>query len=351
MTGAQLAGQAKRIRPETVRILLTGQRTLDTAIDGINQGEIFRFLNKPFEDEQLRAAVAEAVQRHQELLALSGDRAAPRASRSSCARRSKPSTRASPRSSATDGHYVVTADPWSDALDARPRRARPQAGALMAVSETTRTPTSRGSRARATRRSRRAALYALATLGSRMPAFHHDAASKLQSLMMALDEISELTSADAVDLRSADRHGARGAARAQPAPRGEPRAREGAAAHAHRAPASWSRARPAAAGVRAARRCFREVDVRVAAPAIRHALAVLLDLAAARSPRPRRRRRRVALDGSASCCAERADRTPAKRPRMPASARDRGVRHRARAGRCAVRRTASSSRADCAAER
>jgi len=35
-------------------------------------------------------------------------------------------------------------------------------------------------------------LYELATLGSRMPAFHHDAASKLQSLIMALDEISEL---------------------------------------------------------------------------------------------------------------------------------------------------------------
>ena len=47
MTGAQLAGQVKRIRPETVRLLLTGRRTLDTAIDGINQGEIFRFIGKP----------------------------------------------------------------------------------------------------------------------------------------------------------------------------------------------------------------------------------------------------------------------------------------------------------------
>ena len=36
-------------------------------------------------------------------------------------------------------------------------------------------------------------LYELATLGSRMPSFHHDAASKLQSLMMALDELSELS--------------------------------------------------------------------------------------------------------------------------------------------------------------
>ena len=74
MTGAQLAGHARRIRPETVRILLTGRKTLDTAIDGINQGEIFRFLGKPFDPEQLRQAVRDGVVRHQELLAMSGDR-------------------------------------------------------------------------------------------------------------------------------------------------------------------------------------------------------------------------------------------------------------------------------------
>lgn len=74
MTGAQLAGLVKRMRPETVRILLTGRRTLDTAIDGINQGEIFRFIGKPFEDKALRQAVLEGVQRHVELMALSGER-------------------------------------------------------------------------------------------------------------------------------------------------------------------------------------------------------------------------------------------------------------------------------------
>lgn len=75
MTGAQLAGHARRVRPETTRILLTGKRTLETAIDGINQGEIFRFLNKPFDNEQLRGAVHAGVARHKELLAMSGDRA------------------------------------------------------------------------------------------------------------------------------------------------------------------------------------------------------------------------------------------------------------------------------------
>lgn len=74
MTGAQLAGHARRIRPETVRILLTGKRTLETAIDGINQGEIFRFLNKPFDNDVLRQTVHAAAARNLELLAMSGDR-------------------------------------------------------------------------------------------------------------------------------------------------------------------------------------------------------------------------------------------------------------------------------------
>lgn len=38
-----------------------------------------------------------------------------------------------------------------------------------------------------------ASLYQLAMIGSRVPAFHHDCASKLQGLVMALDELTELT--------------------------------------------------------------------------------------------------------------------------------------------------------------
>lgn len=74
LTGAQLAGRARFLRPETVRILLTGVRTLDVAIDGINQGEIFRFISKPFEVSELRTAVDDAIERHEELVALSGER-------------------------------------------------------------------------------------------------------------------------------------------------------------------------------------------------------------------------------------------------------------------------------------
>jgi DNA-binding NtrC family response regulator len=116
MTGAQLAGHARRVRPETVRILLTGQRTLETAIDGINQGEIFRFLNKPFDNDQLRAAVNAGVARNRELLAMSGDRER---------RQRREALRAAleaeyPGISKVDKQgdvYEVTADPWSEASE------------------------------------------------------------------------------------------------------------------------------------------------------------------------------------------------------------------------------------------
>jgi DNA-binding NtrC family response regulator len=117
MTGAQLAGHARRIRPETVRILLTGKRTLETAIDGINQGEIFRFLSKPFDNEQLRAAVAAGIARNAELLALSGDRE--RRERREQLRRAleleHPGISKVERDA--DAAYVITADPWTEAAE------------------------------------------------------------------------------------------------------------------------------------------------------------------------------------------------------------------------------------------
>jgi DNA-binding NtrC family response regulator len=116
MTGAQLAGIVKRVRPETVRILLTGRRTLDTAIDGINQGEIFRFLQKPFEDKQLRQAVQEGVQRNAELREFSGERQ--RRERREALRSELEIEYPGISNVVRDGDaYVVFDDPWSAAAE------------------------------------------------------------------------------------------------------------------------------------------------------------------------------------------------------------------------------------------
>ena len=115
MTGAQLAGHARRVRPETVRILLTGKRTLETAIDGINQGEIFRFLNKPFDNEHLRGAVHAGVARYRELLAMSGDRQ--RRERREALRAALEAEYPGISQVTRQGDEVheVTADPWTEA--------------------------------------------------------------------------------------------------------------------------------------------------------------------------------------------------------------------------------------------
>ncbi|MBX3156746.1 MAG: response regulator [Deltaproteobacteria bacterium] len=75
MTGGQLAAEVRKVRPETVRILLTGVRNFATAIEGINLGEVFRYLNKPFLPPQIRDAVTAGIARHRELAASSKERA------------------------------------------------------------------------------------------------------------------------------------------------------------------------------------------------------------------------------------------------------------------------------------
>jgi DNA-binding NtrC family response regulator len=64
MDGVELSVRARALSPETTRVMVTGRRTVDTALAGINIGEVFRFLHKPFEPDALRREVAAAVAHH-----------------------------------------------------------------------------------------------------------------------------------------------------------------------------------------------------------------------------------------------------------------------------------------------
>src|SRR5215217_3105894 len=44
MSGAAFLGQARRVAPNAVRVLLTGHADLDAAIAAVNDGQLFRFL-------------------------------------------------------------------------------------------------------------------------------------------------------------------------------------------------------------------------------------------------------------------------------------------------------------------
>lgn len=54
MTGIELMRRARLLYPDVGRILLTGQAELETVIAAINDGEVFRFLRKPWDDDELR---------------------------------------------------------------------------------------------------------------------------------------------------------------------------------------------------------------------------------------------------------------------------------------------------------
>lgn len=61
MNGAEFLARAQRAHERTVRILLTGQSDLESAIRAINEGRIFRFLTKPVSPAVLTATIEEGL--------------------------------------------------------------------------------------------------------------------------------------------------------------------------------------------------------------------------------------------------------------------------------------------------
>jgi response regulator RpfG family c-di-GMP phosphodiesterase len=62
MDGATFLSHARLLAPDTVRILLTGQTDLNTAVAAVNDGQIFRFLTKPCAPATLLSAVDAAAE-------------------------------------------------------------------------------------------------------------------------------------------------------------------------------------------------------------------------------------------------------------------------------------------------
>lgn len=62
--GIQFLAEARKVAPDTVRIMLTGQADLQVAIDAVNKGNLFRFLTKPCSKENLILALNAAVEQN-----------------------------------------------------------------------------------------------------------------------------------------------------------------------------------------------------------------------------------------------------------------------------------------------
>ena len=67
MTGVDFLRAAKINYPDTIRIVLSGYTELQSVTDAINEGAVYRFLTKPWDDEQLREHIHKAFE-HKGLL-------------------------------------------------------------------------------------------------------------------------------------------------------------------------------------------------------------------------------------------------------------------------------------------
>lgn len=63
MSGVEFLRQAKERYPDTVRMVLSGYSDLQSITDAINEGAIYKFLSKPWDDEMLKAEIDEAFRR------------------------------------------------------------------------------------------------------------------------------------------------------------------------------------------------------------------------------------------------------------------------------------------------
>ena len=61
MTGVELLRRVKGIAPNTVRMLLTGYSDLAAIVGSINDGEVFRFISKPWDNQEIQKTMAEAA--------------------------------------------------------------------------------------------------------------------------------------------------------------------------------------------------------------------------------------------------------------------------------------------------
>ncbi len=60
-TGVFLLAEVRKNHPDVIRIMLTGYTEIDVAVNAINQGEVYRLMTKPWNDDEMRAMIRQAI--------------------------------------------------------------------------------------------------------------------------------------------------------------------------------------------------------------------------------------------------------------------------------------------------
>ena len=67
MNGGELLRRAKEASPSTIRIMLTGQADISAVRSAVNEGAVYKFITKPWNDDDLRLTIAVALEHSQAL--------------------------------------------------------------------------------------------------------------------------------------------------------------------------------------------------------------------------------------------------------------------------------------------
>jgi DNA-binding NtrC family response regulator len=65
MTGTELLMNTISLRPRMVRIILTGYTDVDALVAAINGAQVYKYINKPWNNEDLKSTVARALEHYQ----------------------------------------------------------------------------------------------------------------------------------------------------------------------------------------------------------------------------------------------------------------------------------------------
>ncbi len=64
MDGAEFLARVRKLAPNSVRMVLSGQKDIEHAIQAVNEGRIFRYLTKPCKKDDLVRAIDLALEYH-----------------------------------------------------------------------------------------------------------------------------------------------------------------------------------------------------------------------------------------------------------------------------------------------
>ncbi len=64
MTGTELMGRVRTEHPDAVRIIFTGYADTRAVVEAINNGELYRYISKPWDPDDLIEVLREAAQKH-----------------------------------------------------------------------------------------------------------------------------------------------------------------------------------------------------------------------------------------------------------------------------------------------